>query len=54
MKTQQSYKVTKSMSDFLFSDPAKLQKALKDSIKIAKREKEIRKELNTKLNNETK
>jgi hypothetical protein len=50
--TQQTYKVTKSMSDFIFSDPSKLEKALKQSIKMAKREKQIRNEFN-KLNNET-
>lgn len=36
------------MSDFRFADPKKLEKALNESIKIAKREKSFRKEFNTK------
>lgn len=34
------------MSDFTFSNPAKLKKALQKSIKMARREKMIRKEFN--------
>jgi hypothetical protein len=43
MKT---YNVTKAMSDLLFKDPKRLEKALRESIKQAKREKQIRKDLN--------
>lgn len=46
MTTQQQYRTLKAMSDLRFSDAAKIEQALKQSIKKAKREKQIRKDLN--------
>lgn len=46
MTTQQHYRTMKAMSEMLFGDDKKLEAALKQSIKKAKREKQIRKELN--------
>lgn len=46
MTTQQQYRTLKAMSDMLFSSDEKIAQALKQSIKKAKREKQIRKELN--------
>lgn len=40
------YNVLKAMSDFQMRDPNKVEQALKQSIKKAKREKQIRKDLN--------